>query len=98
MQGLECERGREAGHGLQLKTSTKPDIKEGRVHGPLIQNLLDNHCINKWAHSFLKEELTLNDGIDKSIQVWINILQETASNLTIPRAPRGISIYIQCRF
>ena len=50
-------------------------IEEGRVHDPIMQQLIENHGSNDLVDSLLKGEMSLDEITDEAIQAWLSAVQ-----------------------
>ena len=50
-------------------------IKEGQVHDPIMQKLIENGSSNDLVDSLLQGEMTLDKVKDEAIQAWLSAVQ-----------------------
>ena len=57
-------------------------IEEGRVHDPLMQQMIDNYGTNDMIEALRRGELTIPEATDEAIQAWISALNQTGGKIT----------------
>ena len=57
-----------------------------------MQRLTENHGSNNLVDSLLQGEMTLDKITDKEIQAWLRVMQQTSTNMTLPKIEGAISV------
>lgn len=66
-------------------------IEEGRAHDPVVQRLLENNGTNDLVDELIAGTMDIDEVADEAIQAWLSAVQQTASELTLPRMTGEIS-------
>ena len=86
---VELERTIIQGNERHLQQAS---IEEGRVHDPTMQQLIENHGSNDLVDSLLKGEMSLDEITDEAIQAWLSAVQQTSTNMTLPKIEGAMSV------
>ena len=60
-------------------------IEEGRVHDPVMQQIIDASSSNDSLNALRKGEITINEATDEAIQAWLSEVKQTRNKLTLPK-------------
>jgi hypothetical protein len=66
------------------------DAKEGRVHDPIIQSLLPNHCTDL-LDEVLSGSISIDSAADEVLKAWLLALKQTDAEKALPPITGSIS-------
>ena len=67
-------------------------VEEGRIHDPVMQSLIEQHGTNDLVDDLIEGRMNIDEVADEAIQAWLSAVQQTASEMKLPRMTGEIPV------